>query len=270
MNKLLPAVLPLTLLLALPAAAQVITKDQAARTAQGTVNSRANGGISSGVNAGIDGIGAGVKGLFGRRKNQPAAPVRTPAVPTPTPVAASAPAARPAPGGAQRVRVPGGNFSVQVPAGWAYSYLRISSMLPDRPGQQPGLQESESMPATTPPGQLGRMNGLQLYRLSDPNDQLMVFSHAGKPALNQADFTAVVQSAAAGAAAPPQVSVAKVGTSLPAYRVENAAFGLKLVSVYAYRDGRRYGFTATKSPSQFASLQKALDQLIASFEPVGR
>ncbi|MBF9220260.1 hypothetical protein [Hymenobacter ruricola] len=260
---LLPAVL-----LALPGTAQIITKDQATRTAQSSVNSRANGEISRGVNAGIDGIGAGVKGLFGRRKDKPA-----PAAPAPSsgPATAAPPAAPPAASGAQRVRVPGGNFSVQVPAGWAYSYLRISSMLPDRPGQPAGPQESESMPATTPPAQLGRMNGLQLYRLSDPNDQLMVFAHGGKPALSQAEFAAVVQSAArnAGGAAP-QVGTTKVGAGLPAYRVENAAFGLKLVSVYAYRDGRRYGFSATRAPAQFAPLQKVLDQVTASFEPAGK
>ncbi|MBO2010809.1 hypothetical protein [Hymenobacter negativus] len=257
-------------LLARAGAAQVITKDQATRTAEGTVNSRANGEISRGVNAGIDGIGAGVKGLFGRRKDKP-----TPAAPAPAsrPATAAVPVAvaRPVASGGQRVRVPGANFSVQVPAGWAYSYLRISSMLPDRPDQPAGPQESESMPATTPPAQLGRMNGLQLYRLSDPNDQLMVFAHAGKPALSQAEFTAVVQSAArsAGGAAP-QVSPAKVGAGLPAYRVENAAFGLKLVSVYAYRDGRRYGFSATRAPAQFAPLQKVFDQVTASFEPVSK
>lgn len=168
---------------------------------------------------------------------------------------ASAPA--PAATAGSRVNVPGG-FSIAVPPGWGYNYLRISSMLPNRAGQDLGNQESETFPPATPAAQLARCNGVQLYRLADAEDQLMVFVHEATPALTQNEFRAVLPDPST------KVRPDKAG-GLPAYRAENTAYGLTFVNVYAYHLTRRYGFTVTRSSAKIAPLQSALTQVLASF-----
>ena len=161
-----------------------------------------------------------------------------------------APPSAPAATASGRVTVPGG-FSIAVPPGWGYNYLRISSMLPNWAGQDLGNQESETFPPATPAAQLARCNGVQLYPLADAEDQLMVFVHEATPALTQDEFRASLPAPVA------KVRPDKAG-ALPAYRAENAAYGLTFVNVYAYHLTRRYGFNATRSSAKMPLLQSAL------------
>ncbi|RIV20667.1 hypothetical protein DYU11_21775 [Fibrisoma montanum] len=148
-------------------------------------------------------------------------------------------------------------YQITLPTGWVSQPLDMYDVLPNTESLRKGFSASSTSAAAS------AVNGLQLYKEADPNWQLFVFAHK-KPTLSKEQFVDNANAASKLMGATPAIQEAQLG-SLPGYEVTTTAGGMTFVTRYAYRNGIRYGISATYRTDQFEQLRPAYEQVAASF-----